>query len=72
MRQVLNFVALLALCLVVIGCQEDTSAAAQADKANKRAQMDVKARATAAVPVPHTSTFQARRNLAEFMRRTDE
>lgn len=48
------------------------SAAEQAERDNVAAQMSVKGRATAAVPVPTTSNFQARKNIAEFMRRTDE
>lgn len=48
------------------------SAADQADAANKRAQDDVKARATQAIPVPPITNFQARKNLSEFMSRQDE
>lgn len=48
------------------------SAADRAELENVTAQMDVKARASAAVPVPVTTNFQARKNLAEFMNRVDE
>lgn len=66
-------VALTVFGLVLAGCQDEVSSAAQqADKANRAAQQDVKARATAAVPVPPITNFQARENLAEFMRRVDE
>lgn len=48
------------------------SDADRAERANVAAQMDVKARASAAVPVPDITNFQARRNLEEFMNRQDE
>ena len=61
------------LVLFVAGCKVDPQTDAEkADMQNVAAQMDVKARATAAVPVPRTTNFQARKNLAEFMKRTNE
>jgi hypothetical protein len=64
-----------ALALTLSACKVEPaspSAAQQAEKQNVQAQQNVKARATNAVPVPNTSNFQARENLAEFMRRVDE
>jgi hypothetical protein len=64
-------IALLSLALA--GCGEmSTTAAEKADKANKQAQDDVKARATQSVPVPHISNFQARKNLVKFLNVLDE
>lgn len=59
---------------LLTGCFESgpSSAAEKADELNKRAQNDVKARATQSVPVPHVSNFQARKNLSEYLNRLDE
>lgn len=66
----LSVLAVTALSLMA--CKIEPSAADQADKQNRAAQMDVKARATASIPVPRGTNFQARRNLAEFLQRVDE
>lgn len=69
-----TIVTVVAASLALAGCQEETtrSAAKQADQRNLLAQQDVKARATQSVPVPSTTNFQARKNIAEYMQRLDE
>jgi len=52
-------------------CDTQPSAAEQANAQNVAARDDVLARATAAVPVPRVTNFQARENLSEFMQRVD-
>lgn len=59
--------------LALVGCfDQNTTAAERADQANKRAQNDVKARATQSVPVPQITNFQARKNIEEYLKRLDE
>lgn len=69
---VIAFTAIAAFTLMAAECESTKTEAERADKINKKAQDDVKARATAAVPVPPISNFQARRNLKRFMERVDE
>lgn len=56
----------------IAGCEDEKTAADLAEAKNKAAQDDVKVRATTSVPVPNITNFQARKNLAEFMKRQDE
>lgn len=72
MKKILLILALLAGPTLAMGEKPNPDPAVQAERANVAAQMDVKSRATVAVPVPKTSNFQARKNIAEFMNRTDE
>lgn len=70
-KLIVSSIAVLGLTLA--GCSDQsTSAAEQADAANKSAQNDVKARATQSIPVPHISNFQARKNIVEYLNRLDE
>jgi hypothetical protein len=72
-KSIFVVVATIALTLSLAGCKESVQTAAEkADAANKQAQNDVKARATQAVPVPHISNFQARKNIEEYLNRLDE
>lgn len=73
MNRKLTVAAVLFSALALAGCKENTSTAAEkADKLNKQAQNDVKARATQSVPVPRVTNFQARKNVAEYLERLDE
>lgn len=72
-KSIFVIVASIALTLSLAGCEESAQTAAEkADQANKQAQDDVKARATQAVPVPHITNFQARKNIEEYLNRLDE
>tara|TARA_Y100000310_G_scaffold74348_1_gene70465 strand:+ start:6478 stop:7038 length:561 start_codon:yes stop_codon:yes gene_type:complete len=69
----INLVTAMTMVLLTTGCQaKQPSAAELAEKRNVQAQMNVKARATSSVPVPRSSNFQARKNIAEYMKRVDE
>lgn len=73
MNRKIAITAILAAGVVLAGCKDNTtSAAEQADRLNLQAQQDVKARATQSVPVPQVTNFQARKNLAEYLSRLDE
>lgn len=60
------------IAVLLTGCNIEKTEAEKADRKNIAAQNDVKSRATASVPVPRNTNFQARKNLAEFMNRQDE
>lgn len=64
--------ALIASASAAMSARPQATAAQMAEQQNVAAQQDVKARATQAVPVPDSTNFQARKNLAEFMKRVDE
>lgn len=73
MRIFLSSLAMASIAGAAIAMSTPSPSAAQkAEAQNVAAQQDVKARATAAVPVPTSTNFQARRNLQEFMKRVDE
>lgn len=72
-KSILVVTASMALTLSLAGCEDNVQTAGEkADEANRQAQDDVKARATQAVPVPHITNFQARKNIEEYMNRLDE
>ena len=68
MRIIATAVAVIALA----ACQAEGTPAEQAREQNVEAQGQMMARATAAVPVPQTTHFLARQNLAEYMGRMDD
>lgn len=72
-QKLFTIAAAAAAILAVSACvpEASESAAERANRENVAARNDVLARATAAVPVPPITNFQARENLAEFMRRVD-
>lgn len=73
MKKIILTSSIIAASLALAGCKDTTqSAAERADQANKQAQNDTKARATQAVPVPHITNFQARKNIEEYLNRLDE
>lgn len=72
MKKVL-ITSIVMMTVALSGCQETSKTAAQkADEANQRAKNNVKAKATQSVPVPEITNFQARKNVAEYMKRLDE
>lgn len=73
MKKIILISSIVVASLALAGCKDTTqSAAERADQANKQAQNDIKARATQAVPVPHITNFQARKNIEEYLNRLDE
>lgn len=73
MKASIGVIFALILSLVLAACNPTPQSSADRAKAtNIAAQEDVISRATAAVPVPRSSNFLARENLAEYMRRMDD
>lgn len=77
LSRIAAFVAIGFATVILSACEpsqaNDAARAAQrAEEANKTAQNDIMARATAQVPVPKINNFLARKNLAEYMKRMDD
>ncbi len=75
LSRIAAFVAIGFAAVMLSACEPEAAssqAARQAEAANRSAQNDVMARATAQIPVPKINNFLARKALAEYMKRMDD
>ncbi|OCP21987.1 MULTISPECIES: hypothetical protein [unclassified Ensifer] len=77
LSRIAAFVAIGLSAIILSACEPSSAsdarqAAARAETANRAAQDNVMASATAKIPVPVTKNFLARKNLAEYMKRMDD